>query len=186
MKLAVIFPGIGYHSDKPLLYYSKKVAQRAGYEIMDLLYSDLPYVDKGNIDSMRKAQNAAYEQINKQLEKVDFSKYESVLFISKSLGTVLASRYAGNHDMKNVVHLCYTPVEDTFEGLMKAGRGYVFHGLSDPWCSSSTVYSCMNALTENYNLITFEGANHSLETGDTEEDILIIQKIVNFIVTFLN
>ena len=26
-KLAVIFPGIGYHSDKPLLYYSKKVAK---------------------------------------------------------------------------------------------------------------------------------------------------------------
>ena len=26
MKLAVIFPGIGYHTDKPLLYYSKKLA----------------------------------------------------------------------------------------------------------------------------------------------------------------
>lgn len=24
MKLAVFFPGIGYHCDKPLLYYSRK------------------------------------------------------------------------------------------------------------------------------------------------------------------
>ena len=24
-KLAVIFPGIGYHTDKPLLYYGKKI-----------------------------------------------------------------------------------------------------------------------------------------------------------------
>lgn len=40
-KLAVIFPGIGYHSDKPLLYYSKKVAKRLGYEILDIRY-DIP------------------------------------------------------------------------------------------------------------------------------------------------
>ena len=29
MKLAVVFPGIGYHADKPLLYYSKKLAAQA-------------------------------------------------------------------------------------------------------------------------------------------------------------
>jgi len=30
MKIAVVFPGIGYHVDKPLLYYSKKIAASAG------------------------------------------------------------------------------------------------------------------------------------------------------------
>ena len=25
-KLAVVFPGVGYHADKPLLYYSRKLA----------------------------------------------------------------------------------------------------------------------------------------------------------------
>ena len=25
-KLAVIFPGVGYHADKPLLYYGRKLA----------------------------------------------------------------------------------------------------------------------------------------------------------------
>lgn len=24
-KICVVFPGIGYHTDKPLLYYSKKI-----------------------------------------------------------------------------------------------------------------------------------------------------------------
>lgn len=185
MKLAVVFPGIGYHSDKPLLYYSKKIALRSGYEIKEMTYTDLPFVNKGEIQSMRHAQEAAYGQIIKQLESVDFDKYESVLFISKSLGTVLASQYADEHGLKNVIHLCYTPVEDTFKGL-KTGRGYVFHGLSDPWCSSSTVYSNMRTLTENYKLFTFENANHSLETGDPGTDIQIIQKIADFITTFLN
>lgn len=31
-KLQVIFPGIGYHYDKPLLYYGRDIAFRAGFE----------------------------------------------------------------------------------------------------------------------------------------------------------
>ena len=32
MKLAIFFPGIGYHCDKPLLYYSRKLSQECGYK----------------------------------------------------------------------------------------------------------------------------------------------------------
>lgn len=38
-KLAVFFPGIGYHSDKPLLYYSSKIAQELGYDIIQVAYN---------------------------------------------------------------------------------------------------------------------------------------------------
>lgn len=31
-KMAVFFPGIGYHCDKPLLYYAQKLAAEKGYE----------------------------------------------------------------------------------------------------------------------------------------------------------
>ena len=31
-KLAVFFPGIGYTADKPLLYYSRKLAAELDYE----------------------------------------------------------------------------------------------------------------------------------------------------------
>ena len=30
-RLAVIFPGIGYHCDKPILYYSRKLAKEQEY-----------------------------------------------------------------------------------------------------------------------------------------------------------
>ena len=40
MKLAVFFPGIGYHCDKPLLYYAKKLTQQCRYEeCISLSYS---------------------------------------------------------------------------------------------------------------------------------------------------
>ena len=33
-KLAVIFPGIGYTADKPLLYYASRLARHYGYQIL--------------------------------------------------------------------------------------------------------------------------------------------------------
>ena len=37
-KLVVIFPGMGYNGDKPLLYYTKKLAKAAGYDVIDVTY----------------------------------------------------------------------------------------------------------------------------------------------------
>ena len=33
-KLAVFFPGTGYHTDKPLFYYSRKIAITQGFETL--------------------------------------------------------------------------------------------------------------------------------------------------------
>ena len=41
-KLAVFFPGIGYTTDKPLLYYSRKIASEQEYEIKLLPYKGFP------------------------------------------------------------------------------------------------------------------------------------------------
>ena len=41
MKIAVLFPGIGYHCDKPLLYYSGKLAAHYQYELVKVPYTNL-------------------------------------------------------------------------------------------------------------------------------------------------
>lgn len=43
-KICVIFPGIGYSKEKPLLYYSKKIANEHGYEVIVIEYSG---IDRG-------------------------------------------------------------------------------------------------------------------------------------------
>ena len=45
--IAVIFQGIGYNADKPLLYYSKKIALERGYDVKVVEYSG---IDKGSLD----------------------------------------------------------------------------------------------------------------------------------------
>jgi len=46
-KLAVLFPGIGYHCDKPLLYYAAKLAKSQQYEVLSVPYSGFPEKVRG-------------------------------------------------------------------------------------------------------------------------------------------
>lgn len=43
-KLAVLFPGVGYQIDRPLLYHSAKLARERGYEVCTVSYPPLPTV----------------------------------------------------------------------------------------------------------------------------------------------
>ena len=47
-RLAVIFPGIGYHCDKPILYYSRKLAKEQDVAIVVVTHDDrmIPLFDK--------------------------------------------------------------------------------------------------------------------------------------------
>ncbi|MBP3460293.1 MAG: hypothetical protein J6K58_13875 [Lachnospiraceae bacterium] len=62
MKLAVIFPGIGYHTDKPLLYYAKKLAKAYGYEIREVPYGNFPKNVKGSEEKMKESFFSALAQ----------------------------------------------------------------------------------------------------------------------------
>lgn len=89
-KLAIFFPGIGYHCDKPLLYYARKLTQECGYEESILLsYSYDGRNIRGDEQKMQQAFEALYAQAEQQLSKVDFGKYSEILFVSKSVGTII-------------------------------------------------------------------------------------------------
>ena len=84
-RLAVIFPGIGYHCDKPILYYSRKLAKEQEYkEIISLEYSYTEKNIRGNEKRMKEVFDVLYQQAEKLLETIDFSKYENCIFLMKS------------------------------------------------------------------------------------------------------
>ena len=86
MKIAVFFPGIGYHCDKPLLYYARKLVQEYGYE--KIVMQEYSYNGKnirGDKKKMQEAFESLYAQAEKKLEEIAFDEYSEVLFISKSV-----------------------------------------------------------------------------------------------------
>lgn len=172
-KIAVLFPGIGYHTDKPLLYYSRKLAMERGYEIAEVKYGELPANVKGNAKKMLEAFNKALQYSKEQLDKIEFNVYDEVLFISKSVGTAVAAAYAKNNKI-NSRQIYYTPVAESFEVIGE--NGIVFHGTADPWVDTDIVRN--ECEKRNLPLYITENANHSMETGNVEKDIVIMEEIM--------
>ena len=176
-KLAVVFPGVGYHNDKPLLYYSKKLAREYGFEIVEISY-DFPFKAKEIKDKKDKMEDAfglAVKQAEEQLSTVEFDKYEKVLFIGKSIGTTVAAYYDKKYcvDSKHVV---LTPVPQTFDFLNKES-GIVFNGNADPWCETSLVTEKCKELGMEAHIV--ENANHSLETKSVITDVQNLKEILS-------
>lgn len=174
-KTAVIFPGIGYHTDKPLLYYSSKLAASKGYEIIKISYPpcdvNLKEADSSQIGSFVKECLAA---VNTALKEKDLINNDEILFISKSIGTAIAAAYALSIDHP-VRHIFFTPLEETFAYVFK-GCGIAFNGTDDSWADCETVAGLCKGM--DIPLTTIDGANHSLETGDVLADTETIGKIM--------
>ena len=172
-KHAVIFPGVGYHTDKPLLYYSKKLAAQAGYEIVEVPYGGFPKGVKGSAEKMEQAFYSALSQAEDILKEVDFLEYEDILFISKSVGTAVASAYGAKHHL-STRNIYYTPVEASFQFMDQPG--IAFTGTKDAWAELEKVEDgCKKG---GFPLYRTEDANHSLETGDVITDLKNLRKIM--------
>lgn len=173
MKIAVVFPGIGYHADKPLLYYSKEIATQCGFEVKTISYGGFASGIRGKEKEMLAAFQSALRQSEDVLRGVDFSKYETILFLSKSIGTAVAAAFAEKRQIQTA-NVFYTPVETSFQ-VMK-DPGIVFHGTADPWMEQERFLGACEKAGYPYYLT--EGGNHSLETGDVRRDLEQLQTIM--------
>ena len=164
-KLAVMFPGMNYNSDKPLLYYTKKILSKENYDIVSISYGELPKEKQPAFDIAIK--NA--EEVTKD---INWSNYDTILFVSKSIGTVLASIIASNLP-QDIKHIYLTPVNETLEFLNS--DVVVFSGKEDPMMNTKDlVEECKNKEIELY---LYDDCNHSMETGDVNKDIKILLDI---------
>ena len=175
-KIACLFPGIGYTCDKPLLYYSWKLLKGMGWEIIPVQYSGFPSGAKGNAEKMQQCAHMALEQAEALLQEIDWSAYSDILFIGKSVGTVVCAAYAKLHGL-NCRQIFFTPVEATFQFACR--NAIAFHGTADPWADTKAIEQ--NCRKLDIPLYETENANHSLETGDVDADIKEMRKVMKIV-----
>lgn len=212
MKIAVLFPGIGYHCDKPLLYYAGKLAAQHGFgEVVRVSYTFDGGNIRGNAAAMRAAFDALYAQAAEALSDVKWEQYEEILFISKSIGTCVAAAYAERNGLA-VRHILYTPLKETFqlgtfrkekraahpeEGSQaiphqqinqhvpgdESANAISFIGTADPWSGAEEIRRlCMDS---GIPLTVIPDANHSLETGNALRDIEILREVMGETLTLI-
>ncbi|MBD5482479.1 MAG: alpha/beta hydrolase [Lachnospiraceae bacterium] len=174
-KIAVYFPGIGYHCDKPLLYYSRNIACELGYQNnRNISYTYNAGNIRGNEEKMKEAFEALFSQTEAELADMDWSEYDDVLFISKSIGTIIATSYAAKYGLKHARHILYTPLAQTFLSAPSNAIGFI--GTADPWSDINEIIRLSKA--NHIPLSVYENCNHSLECNDTMKNLENLKDIM--------
>lgn len=172
--MALILPGLGYHSDKPLLYYAKKRFQKRGYEINEIVYKNLPEWSEDNLDTLA---DIVTDQAKEQMRQMDAESYEEIVFISKSIGSVAACRLIGEWE-KKWAHICFTPVNLTVP-LLQPENTMVFSGTADPLVDTAELRRVCKS--REIPLYLIEDGNHSLETGDVLRDLRQLRRMMGIL-----
>ncbi len=158
-KLLVLWPGRNYSCDKPLLYYAGKVFEKRGYEVIRLTYNQKL---KGDKDDIAGLIDESRQYVAEELQKIDFSLYKDIVFISKSMGTALA----GYFEKKLGIfarHIFLTPVKEAFP-YMRMGKCIVVSGKEDKILESRKLK--IYCVEQDIPLKQFDEVGHSLEHPD--------------------
>ena len=183
IQLQMLYDKASSHTaeaDKPLLYYAARLARNQGYQILNVSYGSLPENVKGDRAKMEQAFELALKHTEQFLQNVDWHSYGSILFISKSLGTIISSAYASRHDL-TVKSILFTPLADTFS--FSLAGSIAFHGTADPWAETEIIQKL--AQQKEVPLFLTKNANHSLETGDVLTDITILKTTMERVERFI-
>ncbi|MFC3750105.1 hypothetical protein [Paenibacillus sp. GCM10012306] len=169
--LAVIFPGKNYSTERPLLEYAAKVAAEYNCDILQLEYG----YQSARVEMKREDIGIIVEECTNAITSVP--KYEKILFISKSIGTVIAGKVAATlKASQQIEHLYLTPIPDAIP-LIEQSRGSVIYGSADPLFSEP--HSRELAGLRNIKVYRIDDANHSLEVGNVKESLAILIVIIN-------
>lgn len=112
-----------------------------------------------------------------QLQQLDLSKYDDIVFVSKSLGTVVAGWVEEKLCIK-ARHIYLTPIKETLP-YIQHGKNIiaVIAGTKDKQLSANILKE--HCIKENINLKQIDGVGHRLEVwGDMNKNIQIIREVV--------
>ncbi|ANF97833.1 alpha/beta hydrolase [Paenibacillus bovis] len=174
-KLVVLFPGMNYPCNKSVLHFAGTSAMQSGFDLMALEYGYQAARTELDMNDLQRLVDDSYESVKQVI-----GKYDQVVFISKSLGTVIAGEVHQRLGI-SVKHLFLTPLKDTIHYINK-WSGVVVYGTEDQMFNADWV-SQMDTEIKVFEILH---AKHSLETDDVKESVEILNQLVHIYMTFLN
>lgn len=169
--LVVGFPGMQYSCELPLLHYACSSALENKLDVLlleygyqsaraDLTLDQLPIV-------VAEAQ-AAIDHFR--------GNYDRLIFVSKSLGTIIAGQVAERINSDAIRHIYLTPLDDTVPYIQRSS-GAVIYGTADTVFSSESVQAI--AGLEQMRIVPVPNGNHALQVGNTIDSLDVLKEIVS-------
>lgn len=171
-KLIIMFPGVGYTMDFPLLYYASFLYEAKGYEQIHMKYNSIFFEpDLTREEKSLRVRDYVWEKA----KDIDFSVYDEVVFLSKSFGTAEAGELAEKLGI-NPVQIYLTPVPRALPYIKEADA--VVIGTADEVYPECKAYFDEHGIKPLY----VEDANHSLEVkGKPFESLEILRDVMRYI-----
>ncbi|MBQ6797322.1 MAG: GNAT family N-acetyltransferase [Clostridia bacterium] len=174
--LCVLFPGMGYTCDRPLLHFTQKIALSKGYDVLALSYGKIP-------TTLREARCERVTQevcakCRTLLEAAGASRYDNIIFAAKSLGTLAAGALG-----QGVRQIWYTPVEESFANF-DSDKCIVFTGDADPLLGLDRLreLGCLGS----DKVTVIERAGHSLDVADPLASLEILRCVTERVQKFFD
>lgn len=181
-KLAILFPGVNYSVDCPLLYYAGDICEKAGFEIYEVKYEGYGKAQTAaKASSLEKCIELEYEAMKGKLPQDMLQAYDELMFVSKSMGTVLAAHLEEDYGLQNATHVMLTPIDQTLPYMETQKKiAYMVTGTADNKVNHGVLRKMSRE--HSYPLTEIEGAGHRLEIkGDVQKSIKILADIMEAI-----
>jgi hypothetical protein len=188
-EVALVFPGLAYDSNMPLLHYSIETIIASGINVLtvDYDYSNNPEFLK---QSQMTRSDWLIEDVESALKIITEEENQEVVCLTgKSLGTLALGYLLETHEnLRDAKTIWLTPLiknPELLEQMLAHMKDAVMViGTKDPHYDRDIV-DRLNSSTQLSGIIV-DGANHSLEIkGDVTQSLRVLMQIVSILQQFL-
>ncbi len=180
-RLALIFPGLRYTCDMPLLYYSTELLLERGCDVLQL------WIDSEAPEFERISQAELTQQLLEYSEALliagkNGGTYNDLLLVGKSLGTLTMTLMLTNDQaFLNETTIWFTPLVNlppvSQVMLSLSGPAFIAGGDADPTFEQEAVSQITSM--PNTTVTVLKDANHSLEIpGDPIRSLQILSRVL--------
>ncbi len=187
--IAIVFPGVGYTCDMPLLYYSVLTMLDAGADVLQVEYAYNRLPDFREIPDTERGQWIAADATAARDAALREASYTKVTLIGKSIGTRAMGYLLATNLHPAVVHTVWlTPLlrNDQLRAQIRQHRppSLFVIGTADPHYDAALLADVQEATGGD--AIIVQGRNHSLEiAGDTPKSLDAIVQTIHALATFV-
>ena len=187
--LAILFPGFGYTSHMPVMYYPCLSLLSRGVDVLRMEFNYVKNLDFMALTVEERRRSAAEDAVAVFARAIIERKYNKVTLVGKSIGTLAMGHVITSvPDIPELQCLWLTPIlksRQLISQIKKVGHKALFViGTDDPYYDESTLDDLLE--TTGGKSIVVSGANHNLEIeSDAIKSLQALKTIVTGIEEFL-
>jgi len=167
--LAVIFPGVNYSCDMPLLYYTARLLGQRNSDVLNL-HTEYSQPEYRSLPAAQRAEWISTDATAGVEAALAHREYQKLILIGKSIGTLSLATLIG---------------QEIGAAMRFQGPALYISGTGDDLYEADNLNRIKQA-TRAESLI-IEGANHSMEIpGKMEDSLQVLKQVITRIGSFLD